>query len=158
MLKRYVLSVWFALLLAPTAVLGDELETIRELLDRFLAGASVDDAAMHQRFWAEDLVYTSSSGARYGKPQIMQGMRSPDPDEAEGSEDGESNDAPAVYSADQVQIRLLADDIAVVTFRLVATPDSGPVDYFLNTGVFQRRDGQWRASTWQATRVPPADD
>jgi hypothetical protein len=88
----------------------------------------------------------------------MQGL---DPDATEGGEgdsDSDNDDAPAVYSADQVQIRHLADDIAVVTFRLVATPATGPVAYFLNTGIFQKRQGEWRASTWQATRVPPADD
>lgn len=157
MTKPHVLAVCFALLLAPTAVFADEADTIRELLDRFLAGASVDDAAMHQRFWADDLVYTSSSGARYGKQEIMQGMRSPDTDDAEGGE-VEGDDPPAVYSADQVQIRLLADNIAVVTFRLVATPAAGPVDYFLNTGVFQQHGDEWRASIWQATRVPSAGD
>lgn len=143
-------SLAFALLLVMTSgwAKADDSASVRmeisALVDQFLAGASVNDAAMHQRFWSEDLVYTSSSGSRYGKQKILDGMSEPaDPDE--GS---------AVYSSDHVDIRLLADGVAVVTFRLVATSDDGAIDYFLNTGVFERVDGQWRASTWQATKVP----
>ena len=37
---------------------------LAKLLKEFLAGASRNDAAMHDRFWAEDLIYTGSSGRR----------------------------------------------------------------------------------------------
>lgn len=132
------------LALVSTSALADDADTLSDLLDDFLAGASVNDPIMHNRFWADDLVYTSSSGARYGKQKILNGLGEPaDPDAAR-----------SVYSADQLKIRILADDVAVVTFRLVATPPEGAVDYFLNTGVLQNRGGEWRASTWQATRVP----
>ena len=47
-------------------------------------------------------------------------------------------------------------DLAVVTFRLVADmPDQSVAEYF-NTGVFRKRDGAWKAFTWQATRIPDA--
>ncbi|HEU0106862.1 MAG TPA: hypothetical protein VFT38_11870, partial [Vicinamibacteria bacterium] len=36
---------------------ADEAELTR-LLREFLAGASRNDAAAHERFWAEDLIYT----------------------------------------------------------------------------------------------------
>lgn len=118
---------------------------LHDLLDRFLAGASTNDAEMHDRFWAEDLVYTSSSGERFGKAEIMAGLAEPPPPD--------DVDQP-VYSSEDVNIRLF-DDIAVVTFRLVAADlaeDTGTE--FFNTGVFQQRDGQWKAFTWQATRIP----
>ncbi|MDT8321430.1 MAG: hypothetical protein RQ826_12975, partial [Xanthomonadales bacterium] len=38
-------------------------------------GASVNDVEMHARFWAEDLVYTSSAGERRGKSEIMASLR-----------------------------------------------------------------------------------
>ncbi|WOJ94838.1 nuclear transport factor 2 family protein [Congregibacter variabilis] len=143
MINKAVLSLTL-LLLSAMSVFADERSELAELVDEFLAGASVNDADMHRRFWSEDLVYTSSSGSRYGKEQILAGMsEAPDPEEAS-----------AVYSSDQVDIRILADGVAVVTFRLIATADDGAVDYFLNTGVFERSNGQWRASTWQATKVP----
>jgi len=117
---------------------------IHDLLDRFLAGASTNDAEMHDRFWAEDLVYTSSSGERFGKAEIMGNL-------TDAPTNGESQ---PVYSSENVNIRVFGD-IAVVTFRLVAADlaeDIG-MEYF-NTGVFERREGQWKAFTWQATRIP----
>lgn len=143
MINKVVLSLTLLLLSAMSAFADDHSE-LAGLVDEFLQGASVNDADMHRRFWSDDLVYTSSSGSRYGKQQILAGMSEP-PDSDEDS---------AVYSADQVDIRVLADGVAVVTFRLVATAPDGAVDYFLNTGVFERKDAQWRASTWQATKVP----
>ena len=146
MFRSIVLS-WALLLFGAASAFADERAELAALVDEFLAGASVNDADMHRRFWSEDLVYTSSSGSRYGKEQILAGM----------SEAPDAEEASAVYSSDQVDIRILADGVAVVTFRLVATSDDGSVDYFLNTGVFHRLDGQWRASTWQATKVPMGD-
>ncbi len=46
-------------------------EELTKLLHDFMEGASQNDAAMHDRFWAEDLIYTSSSGERFGKVEIM---------------------------------------------------------------------------------------
>ena len=120
---------------------------LAQLLHRFLEGASENNAAMHDRFWAEDLTYTSSSGERYGKEAIMSSF------ENESAEEGES---PSVrYSADNIQIKVFGD-VAVVAFRLVAEYPEGDTEtgYFLNSGTFVKRDGQWKAVNWQATRVP----
>ena len=89
---------------------------IQELLDAFLAGASTNDAQMHDRFWAASLVYTSSSGVRFGKSEIMDGL----------DESATSEEAGPVYTAEDVNIRLL-DEVAVVTFRLLATGAEGEV-------------------------------
>ena len=43
----------------PTAPDAAELT---KLLNDFLAGASRNDIAMHDRFWADDLIYTRSAG------------------------------------------------------------------------------------------------
>jgi uncharacterized protein (TIGR02246 family) len=136
----WILSSAFAAVPAS----ADDSDDLAALIDQFLAGASVNDAAMHQRFWSDDLVYTSSGGTRYGKQTILDGM----------SESSPAGEASAVYSSDQMKIRILADDVAVVTFRLVSTSSDGAIDYYLNTGVFERKEGEWRASTWQATRMP----
>ena len=45
------------------------------LVEDFLAGASRNDAAVHDRFWADDLIYTGSSGRRVGKADIMKDVR-----------------------------------------------------------------------------------
>ncbi|MEX0916013.1 MAG: nuclear transport factor 2 family protein [Wenzhouxiangellaceae bacterium] len=135
-----------AALLASSALAHDAPveNELHELLDAFLAGASTNDAEMHDRFWAEDLVYTSSAGERRGKREIMTGLA-----EASTADAGEL----PVYRGEDVDIRVF-DDLAVITFRLVAEmPDDTTSEYF-NTGVFAKRDGAWQAFTWQATRIP----
>jgi len=144
MLKHFSASAALLWALGSLSVFADDRLELAALVDEFLAGASVNDAAMHDRFWHDDLIYTSSSGARYGKQTILDGMDS----------STATDEATAVYTADQVNIRLPAANVAVVTFRLVATGNDGAVDYFLNSGVFQRTNGVWQASTWQATRIP----
>lgn len=147
-LKSCVLIVCLAVASLSLARDDSEEMEIRDLLDAFLAGASVNDTQMHDRFWGGDLVYTSSSGARYGKAQIMASLSEPT---TEGQES-------PVYSAEDVDIRLL-DEVAIATFRLVANgPESGLDDQYYNTGVLVRRDGQWRAVTWHATRIPDFDE
>src|SRR5262249_47102024 len=44
---------------------------LTRLLRQFLEGASKNDLATHQRFWADDLIYTSSAGKRLGKADII---------------------------------------------------------------------------------------
>jgi ketosteroid isomerase-like protein len=118
---------------------------LRSLLDRFLAAA--DDPAMHQRFWDDALVYTSSSGARFGKADILAGMQA------------DATGEPSVrYRAEDVQVMNFGD-LAVVTFRLVgetAGSEDAPaqIDEYFNTGTFRRTDGAWQAVAWQATRIP----
>lgn len=138
-------AVWllFALLAIAPAAHADEKQALRDLLDYFLANAA--EPAAHERFWGEDLVYTSSAGARFGKADILAAMAE------EPAEPGPE------YSAAAVDVRLY-DDIAVVAFRLVATAADGSTVNYFNTGTFARRDNRWEAIAWQATRIPEADD
>jgi hypothetical protein len=124
---------------------GDE-EQLEAVLHEFMAGASANDPAAHDRFWAEELVYTSSSGARFGKADIMSGF-----DEAEPGPQ-------TVYTAEEVRVQLYGE-LAVVTFRLVGTTQENPpvVSRYYNTGTFLKRDDEWRAVAWQATKIPEAD-
>jgi hypothetical protein len=39
------------------------------------------------------------------------------------------------------------------TFRLVASQQGQARQEYFNTGVFRLRGGEWRAITWQATRL-----
>ena len=83
---------------------GSDEEQLTTLLDEFLAGASVSDIATHERFWAEDLVYTSSRGLRFGKADILEGMRA-DPDSEAANPD-------VTYSAEDIRIRLYGEAVA----------------------------------------------
>jgi uncharacterized protein (TIGR02246 family) len=124
-------------------------QELRALLDEFLAGAATD-AAVHQRFWAEDLVYTSAAGQVRSKPDIMKAMRAaPAP---------QPGDPKVSYSAEDVSVRFHGDgnNIAVVNFRLVGrTEKNGAVETarYRNTGMFLKRDGRWQVVAWQATRI-----
>jgi hypothetical protein len=143
-----VLLLAFSGLMAPAAVASD-VEELTDLLQDFLANSGKE--AAHERFWSEDLVYSSSSGLRFGKADIMSGF---------DSSPGEDDEAPPeiVYSGEEVDVRLYGDT-AVVAFKLVGTPadqDSGAaVMYYYNTGTFLKRDGVWKAVAWQATKIPP---
>jgi ketosteroid isomerase-like protein len=148
-MKRSIFILLLQFLLIPTifAQETNEKEILRNLLDEFLDGASQNDADMHDRFWAEDLIYTSSNGERVTKQTIMDGLI----DDSQNM-----NQQTPQYHAEETQIQLL-DDIAVLAFKLVAvTLGSGGEERleFYNTGTFQKRDGQWKAVAWQATRIP----
>ena len=62
-------SLLFALQLALSGSAPATAELTR-MLDAFLAGAAANDAAVHDRFWAEDLIYTGSAGRRIGKADL----------------------------------------------------------------------------------------
>jgi len=130
---------------------ADEAELAR-LLREFLTGASRNDAAAHERFWAEDLIYTGSSGKRIGKADILADVRAP-----QGPHPAESATA---YTAEDIRIQQYGDT-AIVAFRLVGTNDSGgrtQVTRYLNTGTFLRRKGTWQAVSWQATKAPRSEE
>ena len=128
---------------APAAVADDHAELERRL-HAFLSGAN--ERAVHETFWADDLIYTASSGERFGKAAILAGF---DGAEEEGP--------PPSYGAEDVTVRVM-DDVAVVTFRLTADEDGERVAEYFNTGVFRRAGDTWQAFTWQATRIPDAVD
>jgi ketosteroid isomerase-like protein len=151
-----ILSTVFLLVLCSAFVNAQaqapDAAALTGLLNEFLAGAGRNDAAMHERFWADDLIYTGSSGRRVGKADIMRDVRSaPAP---------RPGDPSTTFTAEDVRIQQYGDT-AVVAFRLVGTTIRGgatEVSKFLNTGTFLRRGGKWQAVSWQATRLPRAEE
>jgi ketosteroid isomerase-like protein len=150
-MKRLLLSAVLFLFLSgglPAQTAPDAAE-LTKLLQDFLAGAGRNDAAMHERFWADDLIYTASAGRRIGKADIMKEVR------AEGSP--KPGDETTVFTAEDIRIQQYGDT-AIVAFRLVGTTDKAgkkTVNNYLNTGTFLKRDGKWQAVAWQATKMPP---
>ena len=120
---------------------------LTKLLNDFLAGASRNDAAVHDRFWAEDVIYTGSNGRRRGKPEIMKDVRlAPAP---------KPGDAKTTYTAEDIRIQQYGG-VAIVAFRLVATTEKDgktEVAKYLNTGTFLTRKGKWQVVSWQATKA-----
>jgi ketosteroid isomerase-like protein len=118
---------------------------LRVLLDEFLAGAGHNDKAMHERFWADDVTYTSAQGVVRNKAEIMKHVEEPQPPDA----------TKMTYAAEQVNIHDFGD-WAVVNFRLVAKSEKDSkteTTNYRNTGTFRRRNGQWQAVAWQATKI-----
>ncbi len=134
-----------SILIAQTA--EQEKELLRNLLHQFLEGASYNDANIHDRFWADDLIYTGSNGNRITKDVIMSGVN-PNPDR--------SVDPETRYTGEEIQINLYGE-VAIVAFKLVAEftsdPDQDRMEFY-NTGTFLKRNGEWRVVAWQATRIP----
>jgi hypothetical protein len=119
---------------------------LTKLLNEFLAGASRNDAAIHERFWADDLIYTRSAGRRVTKADVLRDVRNAPPPKP----------GDPIYTAEDIRIQQYGDT-AVVAFRLVATSDSAgtkSVANLLNSGTFVKRNGKWQVVNWQSTRMP----
>lgn len=149
-MKQILCSAFVALTLALSAhaqAASDAAELTR-LLNEFLAGASHNDAAIHDRFWADELVYTGSGGRRRNKADVMKDVRSaPAP---------KAGDPTITYTAEDLRIQQYANT-AIVAFRLVGTTardGTSQVANFFNTGTLVKGDGKWQVVAWQATRIP----
>lgn len=150
-MRHFILTALLMAVALPGMTQDRDTETqITQALDQFLHGASVNDAQVHENFWAEELVYTSSSGERFGKEQLMNGV-------TQGTTI-EADEVSVWYSAEDVQMNPVGDAV-ILSFTLVATPANdaqSATARFLNTGVMVERDGRWQALSWNATRK--ADD
>lgn len=128
------------------ATLASDSDDLRTMLQDFLSRSGTKEA--HASFWADDLVYTSSAGLRFGKTEIMAGFENSAADD----------EATINYTGEDIDIRLYGDT-AIVAFKLVGTPtDKSPdqdVLYYFNTGTFLKRNGVWKVIAWQATKIPP---
>ena len=152
-MKRVFTSAIVMLMLTLGAIAQtpppDGVELTR-LLNEFLAGASRNDAAIHDRFWAEDVIYTGSAGRRRGKADIMHDVRSaPAP---------KPGDPTTAFTAEDVRIQQYGNT-AIVAFRLVGTTVKDAktdVMNYLNSGTFVKRNGKWQVVNWQSTRMPRA--
>lgn len=139
-------SVTLLLLLATTvsAQTAPDAAELTKLLNDFLAGASRNDVAIHESFWADDLIYTRSAGRRVNKAEVMHDVRTtPAP---------KPTDPKTIYTAEDIRIQQYGDT-AVVAFRLVATTEKS-VANLLNSGTFVKRNGKWQVVNWQSTRMP----
>ena len=142
-------SVTLLLLLATTvsAQTAPDAAELTKLLNDFLAGASRNDVAVHESFWADDLIYTRSAGRRVNKAEVMHDVRAtPAP---------KPTDPKTIYTAEDIRIQQYGNT-AVVAFRLVATTEKN-VANLLNSGTFVKRNGKWQVVNWQSTRMPRAE-
>ncbi|WP_298632609.1 nuclear transport factor 2 family protein [uncultured Umboniibacter sp.] len=144
MYKSIKYSLALSLLLLAGGANASLESEVEDRLNWFLSG--VNDVEVHDEFWASDLIYTSSSGTRFGKSTIIDGMRSSTAPEQESS---------AWYGAENVTVRSLGEAV-ILTFELTlyeSAESSEPAQRYFNTGVLIKRDGSWQATAWQATKA-----
>ncbi|CAM5198235.1 nuclear transport factor 2 family protein [Alishewanella longhuensis] len=132
-----------SLLFMPSQLLADDKTALSALLSEFLDGATRNDPAIHNKYWAEELIYTSSAGKRFGKAELMTSVSS--------RGELQPQDISMRYSSEELEI-LLYGDTAVIAFTLVGQSDTETLR-FLNSGTFVKRNGQWQAVNWHATRL-----
>jgi ketosteroid isomerase-like protein len=123
-------------------------EQIEKLIRDFLIGAGNNDVAEHERFWADDLIYTSAAGIVRTKADILKNVR-------ESASKPDPNEPKTTFDAEDMTIHDFGN-FAVVNFRLVAhgEKDGKPeTRYFRNTGTLHRINNEWRVIAWQATRI-----
>jgi len=125
---------------SPRATVSDITALLREFLAR------VDDPAMHARFWADDLVYTSGKGEVKTKAQIVA-------DVTAAAQASSATTPRTSYGAEDVKVRPYGN-FAALNFRLLVKNPDGTSWYARNSGAFLWRNGQWQVVTWQATREP----
>src|SRR6267143_3075631 len=83
------------------AQIAPDAAELTKLLKDFLTGAGRNDAAMHERFWADDLIYTASAGRRVGKADILREVRGEGPPKPGGEI--------TVYNAEEIRIQQYGD-------------------------------------------------
>jgi hypothetical protein len=149
----------FLLLLSPILAVSElsggpptapDAAMLTQLLKEFLEGAARNDVAMHQRFWAGELIYTRAACQRLGKSDILREVK------AEATAPKKAEGETSKFTAEDIRI-LQYGTTAVVAFRLIGTTtQSGKTEVtsYFNTGSFVKRDGQWQAVAWQATKIP----
>ena len=152
MLKTPTLFLIALVLVCSTAAFAQtpapDAPELTRLLNDFLAGASRNDAQVHDAFWADDLIYTRSAGARVNKAEVMRNVRSAPPPKP--------TDPKTIYTAEDIRIQQYGTT-AIVAFRLVATTErdgTTQVANLLNSGTFLKRNGKWQVVNWQSTRMP----
>lgn len=120
---------------------------VEALLREFLS--KVNEPSMHERFWADDLIYVGAGGAVRTKAEIVKNVTE---ESTKAKADTTKKEDDGSYDAEDVKVRQFGN-VCVLNFRLVAKSE-GKTSYYRNSGTFVERDGKWQAVSWQATKEP----
>jgi hypothetical protein len=91
---------------------------------------------------ADDFVEFGASGRIFDKAQVVAGLAA------------EQHEPPARRTVDQMKIRLLAEGVALVTYRVESRRDGGAAVTSLRSSIWTREAGHWRLSFHQGTTSP----
>lgn len=103
------------------------------------------DRQIFESFFADDVIYTSSTGITINKDEIMKILDVRSPNRFKGT-----------CTAEDITVHPY-DDVVVVNFCMVMQSENRgrlEISYFRNTGTFVKRSGRWQVVAWQATRAP----
>jgi ketosteroid isomerase-like protein len=122
-------------------------QQVTQLVRDFLAAVPKGEKQTFDNFFADDVIYTRSTGVTVTKADVIKniGVRA-------------TNEPQATFEADDFTVHPYGGT-AVVNFRLVMhniVDGKQTTSYFRNTGTFLWRNHKWQVIAWQATKVPPA--
>ncbi|MFZ0818783.1 MAG: nuclear transport factor 2 family protein [Candidatus Acidiferrales bacterium] len=122
-------------------------QELTAILHQFMNDAAHGTIAGFDSFFADDVLYTRSTGAVVTKADIMKSLRA----------SGPLVEVTTTFTAEDITIHEYGDT-AIVAFRLVRHDDHGAgkpptLMNYRNTGTFLRRNGHWQAIAWQSTVV-----
>jgi len=119
---------------------------IEQMVRDFLADVPKGDRKVFDNFFADDVIYTRSTGVTVSKAEVLRNI-----------DVRAANEPQATFEADGFTVHPYGDT-AVVNFRLVMhnmVNGNSETAYFRNTGTFLKRNGKWQVVAWQATKAPP---
>ena len=155
MSRTKIIWVIFCLLLLPAAIAQAPNESaaaheLKAMLTQFLHDAARGIPSGFDSFFADDVIYTRSTGMVVTKADIMRNL----------GKGGPVLESTTTYSAEEVTVHEYGDT-AIVSFRLVSHTENSagkpPSDAnYRNTGTFLNRNGGWQVVAWQSTIIPEA--
>lgn len=123
---------------------GDLAGLLRGLEESLLQPAVRSSAAAVSRLIADEFEEFGSSGRVYDKAQTVAALTE------------EQKQGPGVVPvASGFRTSLLADGVALVTYRTERRPPSGPVTRSRRSSIWKQIDGRWQMVFHQGTPVPP---
>ena len=144
-LATILLAVWAAGAQGPAE--SPAARELTGLLRQFLDDAGNGNRAGFERFFADDVIYTRSTGVVTNKPEILKNVGNLKP----------TAESKTTYSAEDISVHSYTET-AVVAFRLIARTEhsdgKAETAHYRNTGTFLRRNGRWQVVAWQSTKVP----
>ena len=146
-MKKFTSLVSFLLFTITCSVHANDQKQLHHMLNDFLTNTEISPLLNHQQFWADDLIYTSSAGKRFGKSSIIEGIK---------ASSGQDETNSPKYTAENVDIRVYGKT-AIIAFKLVATSEEDNKvqhKYYFNTGTLLKRNDTWQVIAWQATKIP----
>ncbi len=115
-------------------------EVLRELEQRLLDSSTRKNADIVSSLLDDDFQEYGSSGRVYSRPEIIAALQ---------------EETEVRFFMRNFEARLLAEDIALITYISTKVDQGSPTVEALRSSVWLFRDGRWKMIFHQGTRLPP---